>query len=296
MFIRNPEITRHLPHGTVFIAYRQTTGRGRGPNAWVSPRGCLQFSLVIDHENLSTLATIQHLFALSIVESLRSRPGYQDLPIRIKWPNDIYVAYPDYTVDTNHPSEYLKKLGGILISSTNISQISHVRDSYSSPKFRLIIGCGLNVNNLVPTDCLNHVIDQFNFMRGTSLAPLSFEEVLVGILSKFSEMHTTLEQKRSFAPFRELYHNRWLHSNQLVNIVDLTKAERTETLIEASPPFGRVLGIGPEGFLMLQVGENTIVEVQPDGNSFDVFHRLVKIRQLQSTTWPPHLPSSSSSS
>ena len=280
---RNPKITELLPHGTVFIAYRQTAGRGRGPNVWVSPKGCLQFSLIIHHDELSTLPTVQHLFALSIVESLRNRPGYHDLPFRIKWPNDIYVAYPGYAIDTTHPCDYLKKLGGILITSSAVTRTSQSDNGdVSSLGFRLIIGCGLNVDNIIPTDSLNHVIEQHNLVNGISLSPLSLEEVLAGIITTFGEMHAILEHERSFSPFRDLYHTRWLHSNQLVNLVELSDSGPTITIpTDASPCFGRVLGIGIEGFLMVQVDDKTIVEVQPDGNSFDVFHRLVKIRRFQ---------------
>ena len=56
--------------------------------------GCLTFSLVVRHEMaLSPKAPVvflQYLAALAIVEGVKSYgSGYQDIPIRLKWPNDI---------------------------------------------------------------------------------------------------------------------------------------------------------------------------------------------------------------
>lgn len=52
---------------------------------------------------------IQYIIALAVVESIRERPGYEDVPLRLKWPNDIY---------TETKSDGLKKVGGLLINST----------------------------------------------------------------------------------------------------------------------------------------------------------------------------------
>ena len=52
---------------------------------------------------------IQYIIALAVVESIRERSGYEDIPLRLKWPNDIY---------TETKSDGLKKVGGLLINST----------------------------------------------------------------------------------------------------------------------------------------------------------------------------------
>lgn len=59
---------------------------------------------------------------MALVDSIRARPGYEDLDVRLKWPNDIY-----YGADT--------KLGGVLVSS-----------SFAEGQFNLIVGCGFNVS------------------------------------------------------------------------------------------------------------------------------------------------------
>jgi len=52
------------------------------------------FSLVVRHDMSITakapVVFLQYLAALAIVEGLHSYdPGYENLPIKLKWPNDI---------------------------------------------------------------------------------------------------------------------------------------------------------------------------------------------------------------
>lgn len=54
-----------------------------------------------------------------MVESIRERKGYEDVPLRVKWPNDVYA-------DVNGD---LKKVGGLLVNS-----------SFVQDEFLLVIG------------------------------------------------------------------------------------------------------------------------------------------------------------
>ena len=67
---------------------------------------------------------IQYLFALAVVEAVRSKEGCEELPVFIKWPNDVYAK-----VKGKDGEVELKKLGGILINS-----------SFVDGKFVLVIG------------------------------------------------------------------------------------------------------------------------------------------------------------
>lgn len=67
------------------------------------------------------LVFVQYIFALSVVEAVRGLPGYEDLELRLKWPNDLYV-------DMGR-EEGLRKIGGILVNST-----------YAGKDFTIIIG------------------------------------------------------------------------------------------------------------------------------------------------------------
>ncbi|RCH83516.1 biotin holocarboxylase synthetase [Rhizopus stolonifer] len=75
---KNPVLLAGLPTGLVCLAANQISGRGRGSNSWISHTGALQFSFV-------------YMIALAIVESIREKPGYSSVPLRLKWPNDIYA-------------------------------------------------------------------------------------------------------------------------------------------------------------------------------------------------------------
>ncbi|KAJ2714276.1 biotin holocarboxylase synthetase, partial [Coemansia spiralis] len=49
---KNAKLQAQIPDGTVFVATRQLAGRGRGRNTWISPVGCLQFTMLIRHPDL----------------------------------------------------------------------------------------------------------------------------------------------------------------------------------------------------------------------------------------------------
>ena len=116
---RNPSFLRQLPTPLLSLASYQLAGRGRGSNIWLSPSGCLQFSVVLrvglDSLPPSKLVFLQYLFALSVVEAcsdesvLGPKAGAN---VRLKWPNDIYAS-----VGANGKDD-LKKIGGILVNTS----------------------------------------------------------------------------------------------------------------------------------------------------------------------------------
>ncbi|PGH29117.1 biotin-protein ligase, partial [[Emmonsia] crescens] len=91
---KNTQLLRRLPHGFVATATVQVAGRGRGSNVWVSPSGQLMFSTVIKHpvENMARapVVFIQYIAAIAIAQGIKSYDkGYENMPIKLKWPNDI---------------------------------------------------------------------------------------------------------------------------------------------------------------------------------------------------------------
>lgn len=92
----------------LFVAKRQTAGRGRSDHQWWSPDGCLMLTLVVgpdllpsDPELWSQLALLAGVSLAEAAESLLPPLARSD--VRLKWPNDLYLAG--------------KKCGGILIES-----------------------------------------------------------------------------------------------------------------------------------------------------------------------------------
>ncbi len=77
--------------GTVVWARAQTAGRGRRGRAWVSPRGNLHVSFLIDPGRpLAEAAQLGFVAAVALVEALSAlAPG---LPFACKWPNDVWLG------------------------------------------------------------------------------------------------------------------------------------------------------------------------------------------------------------
>ncbi|KAM7374926.1 hypothetical protein PAMP_007557 [Pampus punctatissimus] len=232
--------------GLIAIAARQTQGRGRGRNAWLSPLGCAMFTLSVQVELSSRLGQripfLQHLAALAVVEAVCTLPGYQDIDLRVKWPNDIYYSN-------------LMKIGGVLVTST-----------VTGSTFHLLIGCGFNVTNSNPTLCINDVIHQYNIQHNGNLQKLSCAQVIARTLSCLEALISSFQQGGPDA-ILPTYYKRWLHSGTKVRLW-------SEDGLEAE-----VVGLDPNGFLQVYSKEQGVVSVEPDGNSFDMLKNLVVIKQ-----------------
>ncbi len=97
-----------LDHSTLpllFVADRQTSGRGRYQRQWWSPEGCLMLTLAVSSHSLlnrpeewSQLALVSGLAVANAVARFAN-----SVEVQLKWPNDVYLAG--------------KKIAGILIES-----------------------------------------------------------------------------------------------------------------------------------------------------------------------------------
>ncbi|KAI1314935.1 biotin holocarboxylase synthetase, partial [Mortierella claussenii] len=138
MLDKNFRLCQQLPDGFVCNATIQVSGRGRGRNSWISPPGCLQFSMVLRHPvqaptgHSASAVFVQYLMALAVVEGVCSIEGYEDLPLRLKWPNDIYaeapLEHPSQAVVVKEGERKMIKIGGVLVNS-----------NFSGSEFLLII-------------------------------------------------------------------------------------------------------------------------------------------------------------
>ncbi|XP_019125008.2 biotin--protein ligase isoform X1 [Larimichthys crocea] len=238
----------HLPKdvGLIIVAARQTQGRGRGRNAWLSPVGCAMFTLGVQVELGSRLGQripfLQHLAALAVVEAVRTLPGYEDIDLRVKWPNDIYYSN-------------LMKLGGVLVTSTVLGSTFH-----------LLIGCGFSVTNTNPTVCINDLVHRHNVQNNCSLQPLSSAQLIARTVSCLEALISSFQQGGPDAVL-PTYYKRWLHSGTRVRLW-------SEDGLEAD-----VVGLDQNGFLQVHSKEQGVVSLEPDGNSFDMMKNLVVTKQ-----------------
>ena len=74
-------------NGTIIIAEKQTTGRGRLNRKWTSPKGGMWFSLIVHPKfDVSSSTLIPILSAVALSKSIKTVLG---IKTEVKWPNDI---------------------------------------------------------------------------------------------------------------------------------------------------------------------------------------------------------------
>jgi len=78
------------PSGTVVVADRQTAGRGRAGRHWASDSGHGVWMTVIERPN--DVAAVEVLSIRLGLKAARVLDRYATEPVRIKWPNDLFVA------------------------------------------------------------------------------------------------------------------------------------------------------------------------------------------------------------
>ncbi|KAG9192982.1 biotin---protein ligase [Alternaria panax] len=257
---KNPSLLRNLPNGFTITATTQIAGRGRGNNVWIAPPGALMFSTVLHHSfSLSQSAPvvfIQYLAALAIVQGIKSyAPGYDKIPVKLKWPNDIYAQLAG---SSGNP---VVKIGGILVNS-----------SYSGSTYDVVTGIGLNLNNALPTTSLNQLTKACN----PPLRDFTPEKLLASILAQFETLYSTFCQQGFNHDMESFYYANWLHTDQLVTLEDQQGVQ--------SGCRARIKGITRDWGLLLAEevrevdgrGTGKVVQVQSDGNSFDFFRGLVR--------------------
>lgn len=232
--------------GIVVTAHQQIAGRGRRGNEWLSPKGCAMFSL---YKKLSlnsnigrSLGFLQHLMALAVVKSILDIPGYSDLRIGLKWPNDIYWL------------ENKVKLGGLIVSTT-----------LNGKNVGCYFGVGINVFNSQPTACINDVIMNYNLENSEAkLKFMTCEEVIARALTQFEVLLEAFENC-GVQYVKQLYLKHWMHSGQKVKM----KSDNSEDLQE-----GIIEGVDDQGYLLVRNSDGCVLSVHPDGNRFDLLHNL----------------------
>ena len=264
MLEKNTRLLRELPQGFTATATVQVAGRGRGSNVWVSPAGSLMFSVVIRHPmarmQSAPVVFVQYLAAMAIVNGIKSYDGklYNDMPVKLKWPNDIFALDPTKAKDNGGDrNENYTKIGGILVNS-----------HYNTKEYIAVCGIGLNTANAAPTTSLNQLIP---FLRRQNLEPFTLERLLARILTVFEELYNTFLQTGFDEAMEQTYYKHWLHMGQIVTL-EAESGQRAQ-IQGITRDFG--LLIAQElGWEDRPTGKR--FELQSDANSFDFFKGLVK--------------------
>ena len=105
--------------GTVILAERQNSGRGRMERRWLSPKGGLYLSIVLRPGRVEGVHLLTLVGALAAAEGTRKAAGVSP---KIRWPNDLVVGG--------------RKLGGVIATASTRGE---------SLEF-VVVGIGVNGN------------------------------------------------------------------------------------------------------------------------------------------------------
>ncbi|KAL7746072.1 biotin holocarboxylase synthetase [Sorochytrium milnesiophthora] len=261
--------TLHNGFGPVVVAYRQTAGRGRGRNSWISPPGCLQVSFVLRCEqadasspargpenslpqlNGAHAVFLQYLVGTAIAEAVKMR--VPSLPVFLKWPNDIY-ARP--RKDDAHAE--LVKIGGILVNS-----------SFMGGRYDFTVGLGINIDNAAPTSALNSLDCDYTGQDGTPFK-FTLEQTLADVVATFDQLFDQFLRGGFTGAVQQTYYKHWLHSGQVVQLGDTAAGNNGGRPV-------RIVGLDEFGFLKTVDVDRPqdVFVLQPDGNSFDMMKGLI---------------------
>jgi biotin--protein ligase len=250
------------PDGLLCVADQQTQGKGRGSNVWTSPAGCLCFSFTWSVANAALLPFIQYIVSMALyraVSQLAGGDAREALGLRLKWPNDVYLARAPSQAPGG--SEERVKIGGVLCQS------SVVIGAAEKP-YRVVAGVGINVLNAEPTKCLRDALEQ----KGHAAAGyMSRERLAAAFCFHFEQLAHELES-RGFDGLVSEYLAQWMHSGQEVQVQVADKSESAKKAV--------IVGLTRSGFLRATtLSPYTELELHPDGNSLDMLQGLVYVKR-----------------
>ncbi|XP_053994317.1 biotin--protein ligase isoform X3 [Hylaeus volcanicus] len=231
-------------HGLAVITRQQTQGRGRSKNLWLSPKGCAMYTLQI-HIPTNTIlgksiSLLQHLVSVATVSAIKSLPGYEEIDLRLKWPNDIYAGNK-------------VKLGGIIITTQIVSGV-HICNA----------GVGVNLFNEKPTCSINDIIKTLNETYHKKLKIISFEQYFAIVFNEIERWLNIVQSGRRDI-FLDAYYEYWIHYGQTVKV----------TSPQGVTKEAKILGIDDYGYLRVREEDGSISTVHPDGNTFDSLKGLI---------------------
>lgn len=282
MLESNPHLLRYLPNGFTLAATTQVAGRGRGGNVWINPKGVMAQSILFKissgQNQSSSIVTLQYLCGLALIELILgygsiqpgNGAGYEDLPVKIKWPNDIFALKPEYFNSLEDKNEFTKTVDGDDEKYAKISG-ALINSQFLNNQFHLVWGVGVNVSNSAPTTSLNLVLARLNEIREKNglkpLPPFKHEILLAKLMYTIDQFYNVFKHS-GIKPFLPLYYKRWFHTSQIVKL-DAHGNGQTRTCI--------IRGITSDYGLLIaeDINNGETLELQPDGNSFDIFKGLV---------------------
>lgn len=206
------------PSGTLVVADKQESGKGRRGRSWVSPSGTGIFMTLmikpdINPNNASMLTLVA---ALAVAKAITSVTGEEAM---IKWPNDIVVNG--------------KKVCGILTEmNAQFDYINHI-----------VVGIGINVYNESFPEEISQMASSLMIEAGGKRFHRA--QIIAETMSYFEQYYDTFLKTQDLSALVREYDELLVNRNKSVRVLD------------PKEPFdGKAMGITPKGELIVDTWES----------------------------------------
>ena len=200
------------PHGTIVITDEQKKGKGRLGRTWYSEKGKGIWMSIIIRPEFSFQQAPQITLLTSVILAKTLRKLYEK-PFEIKWPNDLYIDG--------------KKLSGIL------TEIHGEQDQIHY----LIIGVGINTHASDFPEELEKKATSIQELMGQAPKRMT---ILHHFFREFEQSYARFIDE-GFQPFFEEYNQLLFGKGKAITV------QQWNQQVE-----GEILGIDPNGYLLLQ--------------------------------------------
>lgn len=204
--------------GTLVVADKQESGKGRRGRSWVSPSGTGIFMTLmikpdINPNNASMLTLVA---ALAVAKAITSVTGEKAL---IKWPNDIVING--------------KKVCGILTEmNAQFDYINHI-----------VVGIGINVHNESFPEEISQMASSLMIEAGGKRFHRA--QIIAETMSYFEQYYDTFLKTQDLSALVREYDELLVNRNKSVRVLD------------PKEPFdGKAMGITPKGELIVDTWES----------------------------------------
>lgn len=206
------------PSGTLVVADKQDSGKGRRGRSWVSPSGTGIFMTLmikpdINPNNASMLTLVA---ALAVAKAITSVTGEEAM---IKWPNDIVVNG--------------KKVCGILTEMN--AQFDYINN--------IVVGIGINVHNESFPEEISQMASSLMIEAGGKRFHRA--QIIAETMSYFEQYYDTFLKTQDLSALVREYDELLVNRNKSVRVLD------------PKEPFdGKAMGITPKGELIVDTWES----------------------------------------
>lgn len=205
------------PHGTLVVADRQESGRGRRGRSWEMAAGeAVAMSLILKPKELkpANAPMLTLVAALAAADAIRDICGSD---VQIKWPNDLVSGG--------------KKLCGILTEMQVASDGSAM----------IVVGIGINVNN---TQFAGEIRETATSLYQCFGRKYDRAELIGAVCERFEHFFSVFMQTQDLCALRERYERSLVNRNRSVRVLDPKGAYD-----------GTARGIAPDGALIVETAD-----------------------------------------